>query len=316
MSAAQSAGFSDTAPAPVGELAGQALGALDLGERGTPAELLAEAALWLALANLEHATGEDLEAICDGTWWRSRFPVANDDANADPPALARTATGRVLLRCAAEPEVGAAERAAAALGVVALGCADAEVGLSLQRGLGNLRLLDIVQQIPLAARIRTLAQEFRHHPLERELPGAQFLARVEDLLERLDREQLLARGLRDRPRDEAVADLQALLRTRSPHQLSLGRVLLAGAWFADREALLDACLADAPRLWGRLPRDAGARRVESLYGELRARLERTSWALRPRSGGGYGLLTAIEPAAEEAAGAEAEDTDAEAEPTP
>lgn len=107
------------------------------------------------------------------------------------------AVGRGLLACAADAQVGAAERALCALACVALGSADPPSGLLLQPGLGGLRLLEIVDQIPIAAQIRQLLLEFRHTPLDREVP-ATFLARIEDLLERIDGEKLTAVRLTDR----------------------------------------------------------------------------------------------------------------------
>lgn len=107
------------------------------------------------------------------------------------------AIGRGLLACAADVQVGAAERALCALACVALGSADPPSGLLLQPGLGGLRLLEIVEQIPVAAQIRQLLLEFRHTPLDREVP-ATFLARIEDLLERFDGEKLTAVRLADR----------------------------------------------------------------------------------------------------------------------
>lgn len=174
-----------------------AIAAMALPRQEDPRAALAETAVWLALVNLGPRTPQELAALA--------LPPAAE------PLVARVAVGVLLERCAADVLVGAAERALCALASVALGCADPAAGRELQPGLGGLRLLEIVEQIPVAAQIRLLLLEFRHLRLAPEVPAA-FLARVEDLLERFDVERLTGARLEDRappPREDALARVLA-----------------------------------------------------------------------------------------------------------
>lgn len=96
----------------------------------------------------------------------------------------------ILLRAAGEPDGGAAQRTAAALACTALGVADPDAGAAVQRGLGDLRLLGSYSTVPVAARVRAWPSSPLPEP--RAAPAAKFVARVQDLLERLDAESLLA----------------------------------------------------------------------------------------------------------------------------
>lgn len=174
-----------------------AIAGLALPRQEDPRAALAETAVWLALANLGPRAAQELAAL--------GIPPGAD------ALVARVGVGVLLQRCAADVLVGAAERALCALASVALGCADPATGRELQPGLGGLRLLEIVEQIPVAAQIRLLLLEFRHLRLAPEVPAA-FLARVEDLLERFDVERLTGARLEDRappPREDALARVQA-----------------------------------------------------------------------------------------------------------
>jgi hypothetical protein len=198
------------------DLVERALARAALGASVDPRGALAEEAAWLALLALGARVREDLEALAAGRWWARAGGLEPDAQAAEDDARARLALGLLLRQHAADREVGAGERAVSALAAVALGCADAEAGRALQAGLSQLDLLDIVRQIPVAARVRALALEFRFRRLGERLP-AKFVGRVQDLLERLDREGLLGVALRDRasPEERQRALVEAAL-ARAP----------------------------------------------------------------------------------------------------
>lgn len=274
-------------PAPVIE-------ALAFRGEGDPRGVLAETAIWLALENLGPRAGEELAAARSGSWWSAAWP---DGAEAlaphPPPLLVRIAVGVVLQRCAGNFVLGASERTLCALASVALGCADPEAGRALQPGLGGLGLLELIDKIPVAAQVRTLLLEFRHLRLDQDVP-APFVARIEDLLERFDREKLTAARLEDRlpgPREAEELRMAALVRSRSPRLLGLLRVLLrAPGGFTELEPLLAACREDAPAAWEMVVDGRAAAALESAYGQLRERLQGTSLRLKPRAEG-WGIST-------------------------
>lgn len=268
-----------------------------LGRGGDPRAALADEAAWLALMALGGRVAGDLERLLAGTWWAGRAgpaagpaDVVADAADDDEPGevtsagRARAALALLLREQAAERDTGAAERATAALACVALGCADPAAGRLLQQGLAHLELLDIVKQIPIAARVRALVLEFRFRRLG--AVPARFVARVQDLLERLDREGLLAVALRDRAAPEAQA--------RELFHLAL----------ADGDpglkALLDALTAAGRPLTARelapaLGDGATARAVGTACARLARALEggpwtlaraKGRWTLRPRAAAG------------------------------
>ncbi|MEZ6186769.1 MAG: hypothetical protein R3F62_17390 [Planctomycetota bacterium] len=279
------------------DLVERVLAHLALDRRESGRDVLAEDAAWLALQALDGRCDEELAGFLRGEAWSE---VLGGPAGDDGARLGRTALGLLLVREGADPSGGSAERTACTLAALALGCADPDVGGGLQPALARVRLLDVASQIPIAAQVRELAFEFRHLVL-RPTPTA-FLARLEDLLERFDAEQLLPWCLADRRAQQAQdAHLEALTQTRAPTLISLARVLLAGAGFPDGASLLVACQADAAETW----RDPGALgRLEAAYGKLRRLLADTPYALAPR-GVGYGLERALaeseEPADDEPA---------------
>ncbi|MCO5172393.1 MAG: hypothetical protein M9894_39350 [Planctomycetes bacterium] len=261
-----------------------------LGRDDDPRAALADEAAWLALMALGGRVRGDLERLLAGTWWADARREAPDDAPA-PAAGApesarriRAALALLLREQAAERDTGAAERATAALACVALGCADPAAGRLLQQGLAHLELLDIVKQIPIAARVRALALEFRFRRLG--AVPARFVAKVQDLLERLDREGLLAVALRDRAAPEARSH-------------DLFRLALADG-DPGLKALLDALAAAERPLSARdlalaLGDGATAREVGAACGRLARALEggpwtltraKGRWALRPRAPAG------------------------------
>ncbi|MCA8925052.1 MAG: hypothetical protein KDD82_24795 [Planctomycetes bacterium] len=260
--------------------------ALDRRESGRDA--LAEDAVWLALRALEGRCDDDLQALLEGDYWSQALPgLAPAESGEEGLRLGRTALGLLLVREGADPAGGSAERTACTLAALALGCADPDVGRGLQAALATIRLLDVTRQIPVATHVRQLAFEFRH--LDLRPPPTDYMARIEDALERFDAEQLLPTVLADRrPHDPLSVHLQALAQTRSPTLLSLARVLLAHARFPDGASTLAACRRDAPATW----RDPGAlARLERAYGQLRGLLADTPYALCPR-GEGYGVARA------------------------
>jgi hypothetical protein len=285
------------------DLIGATLARLDLGADGAPHEQLALDAVWLALTALGERVRAPLAELVAGTFWEAvlqgRWPEPGTDPLSPAPVgtagRPRVAVALVLLRAAGEPDGGAAERTAAALACTALGVADPDAGAAVQRGLGDLRLLELVSTVPVAARVRSLALEFRYRNLERRLP-AKFVARVQDLLERLDAESLLAVRLADclgPARREGTA-IAALVRSASPRVTSLTRALSRAAARDDgplrtREALLEACLAEAPDTWRRFDRAQGLREVELAYEALGRALEGSSFALLPGGRKGFGL---------------------------
>lgn len=258
-----------------------------LGRGGDPRAALADEAAWLALMALGGRVAGDLERLLAGTWWAGHAvagDVEGEPGEVTSAGRARAALALVLREQAAERDAGAAERATAALACVALGCADPATGRLLQQGLAHLELLDIVKQIPIAARVRALVLEFRFRRLG--AVPARFVARVQDLLERLDREGLLAVALRDRAAPEAQA--------RELFHLAL----------ADGDpglkALLDALTAAGRPLTARelapaLGDGATARAVGAACARLARALEggpwtlaraKGRWTLRPRAAAG------------------------------
>lgn len=263
---------------------------LGLAEAESAHQHLAEAAVWLALMNLELELEEPLEDWLLGLSWEA---IAPGRASRDP-FLQRLALGLVLQEGARQPGAPAAARALAALATLALGCADPAAGARLQRGCASLGLLPLVDQVPVALPIRALALEFRHLPLGEGPPPA-FVARIEDLLDRLDATGLLGVRLSDHPAvrdDPALPRWEALLHTRAPSLLGLARVLLAQPtpWsgLAELQAALEA--EGYP-----VPEDPS--RAEALltrrYASLRRRLGDTPFALLDPSLG-YGLAEAQE----------------------
>lgn len=284
------------------DLIAATLARLDLGADGAPHEQLALDAVWLALTALGERVRAPLEEVVAGTFWEAvlqgRWPEPGTEPLSPAPVgtagRPRVAVALVLLRAAGEPDGGAAERTAAALACTALGVADPDAGAAVQRGLGDLRLLELVSTVPVAARVRSLALEFRYRNLERRLP-AKFVARVQDLLERLDAESLLAVRLADclGPARREVTAIAALVRSASPRVTSLTRALsraaARGEALRSREALLDACLAEAPDTWRRFDRAQGLREAEAAYAALAGALEGSSFSLLPGGKQGFGL---------------------------
>ena len=283
----------------VNRLARDTIRALDLGELNSPQQQLTEAALWLAIVNLGEHVRPELERLLAGETWRVLRPKAGAVCS---PALNRIALGLVLQELAATPASGTAERVLSALAVMALGCADPEAGLRLQRGFGKLRLLELVDQIPVAAQVRTLTLEFRNLPLRRKLRAGEepvpvaFAARVEDLLDRLDAESLLRFAIADQPgrREEALGLSEeglvaALIGSRAPTLHALLEVLLAAeATCGSGETLLARCHEHAPTVWGPAS-EAELAELGRRYDELRQILTTTPFSLRPRAGGEWGL---------------------------
>ncbi len=287
---------------PAADLIGATLARLDLGADGAPHEQLALDAVWLALTALGERVRAPLEQVVAGTFWEAvlqgRWPEPGTEPLSPAPigtaGRPRVAVALILLRAAGEPDGGAAERTAAALACTALGVADPDAGAAVQRGLGDLRLLELISTVPVAARVRSLALEFRYRNLERRLP-AKFVARVQDLLERLDAESLLAVRLADclGPSRREVTAIAALVRSASPRVTSLTRALsraaARGEELRTREALLEACLAEAPDTWRRFDRAQGLREVELAYAALAGALEGSSFSLLPGGRKGFGL---------------------------
>lgn len=293
------------------DLIAATLARLDLGADGAPHEQLALDAVWLALMALGERVRAPLEEVVAGTFWEAvlqgRWPEPGTEPLSPAPVgtagRPRVAVALILLRAAGEPDGGAAERTAAALACTALGVADPDAGAAVQRGLGDLRLLELVSTVPVAARVRSLALEFRYRNLERRLP-AKFVARVQDLLERLDAESLLAVRLADclGPSRREVTAIAALVRSASPRVTSLTRALSRAAArdagpLRSREALLDACLAEAPDTWRRFDRAQGLREAEAAYAALAGALEGSSFSLLPGGKQGFGLARATTRAA-------------------
>lgn len=265
-----------------------------VGPAAAPHEQLAADAVWLAVSALGERARPGLERVLDGSFWRRLLrPGESTGAPGGSTDRARAAVALLLLEAAADPDIGAAERVAAALACLALGCADPDAGAAVQRGLGDLRLLDLVRQIPVAARVRALAMEFRFRNLERRLPAA-FVARVQDLLERLDAEALLAVRLLDRTgARRGDVGLQALVRSASPRLTSMARALArADGPMADPAALAAACAAEAPDLWGRWTGPAATEQAVATYAELKAALAGSPFRLLPGGRSGYGVAPA------------------------
>lgn len=248
-----------------------ALARAALAADGEPRGALADDAVWLALMALGGRVRDGLARLLAGTFWGGAAPA---DA-----ARARGALALLLREQAADVDAGAAERTTATLACVALGCADEAAGRLLQQGLAQLELLSVVRQIPVAARVRRLALEFRFRRLDA-LP-ARFVARVQDLLERLDQEALLAVTLRDRAAPEARsrALFHAALAGGDPRLGGLLEALLrAGRPVAARELA---------RVWGQ---GADARQVAAACGRLARALDGGPWALS-RARGRWGLVS-------------------------
>lgn len=249
-----------------------------LAHEGEPRAALADDAVWLALMALGGRARPALRRLLAGTFWADE-PGRDAPAPAPPgrpldPGRVRVALALILRDRAADRETGAAERTASALACVALGCADAAAGRVLQQGLAQLELLDIVRQVPVAARVRRLALEFRFCRLDA-IP-ARFVARVQDLLERLDREALLAVSLRDRasPEERSRALLRSALVGGDPRLGALLEALArAGRPLAARELA---------RVWGG---GSDARQAAAACGRLARALDGGPWRVRKAKGG-------------------------------
>ena len=270
-------------------LAGRTIAALGLDDSQGGLAHLAESALWLALLNQGDALRDDLEALLDGAAWDPLFGGAAP--RVVRPDLNRAALGLLLQRRAGAPDAGAAERTLAALAALCLACVDPDTGRRLQRGFGRLKLLDVVEQIPTALPTRMLALEFRHMGLaDAPIPPA-FVARLEDVFERLDALGLLRVRLSDLPgavTDTADGLLEALLITCAPSQRTLARVLFqATAPHEDPQTLLAACASASPAVWS--SEEHPSAMLERAYASLVAALADTPFALSPPGRGRYGL---------------------------
>ena len=252
---------------------------LGLAEAERSHDHLAETALWLALANLDLELGPFMERWLAGRAWEHLFagagevtPAEGPLARLQVPSLQRLALGLALLDAARRPGTPASARALAALAAVALGCADPPTGRRLQPAAAELGLLPLTEQIPVALPIRQLVLEFRHLNLRQD-PGPAFMARIEDLLDRIDRTDLLGVRLQDHPAvvaDPAQAWWTALVGSRSPSLILLARLTLAEG-IADEGELLDA-LAARDSAWA----EAGAEtRLRALRATLAERLADT-----------------------------------------
>jgi hypothetical protein len=255
------------------------------GQDGDPRGAHADDAAWLALTALGARVKDEVERLLAGTWWQERLRGERVDAGDGAGGRDRVALALLLRAHAADRETGAAERTACALACLAIGCADEEAGRALQHGLAHLDLLDIVKQIPVAARVRTLALEFRFRRLGDRLP-AKVVARVQDLLERFDREGLLGVALRDRasPEQRARALEVVALAGGDPALASLLRALLRGP--ADAKTLAAACADDAPAAWPK----ADARAVARACGRLAKALADGPWRVR-KQGATWALVS-------------------------
>jgi hypothetical protein len=248
---------------------------LGLAEAERSHEHLAETALWLALANLDLELGPVLDRWLEGRAWEHLFPGANPESplgKLQVPSLQRLALGLALLDAARRPGTPASARALAALAAVALGCADPPTGRRLQPAAAELGLLPLTEQVPVALPIRQLVLEFRHLDLRQD-PGPAFVARVEDLLDRLDRTELLGVRLQDHPAvvpDPAQAWWTALVGSRSPSLILLARLTLAEG-IQDEEELLDA-LAERDSSW---TEEGAEARLQALRATLAERLANT-----------------------------------------
>lgn len=249
---------------------------LGLAEAERTHDHLAETALWLALANLDMELGQALEDWLAGHAWDHLFPKAAtggfQPGALQTPALQRLALGLLLLAAARRPGTPASARAMAALASVALGCADPPTGRRLQPACAELGLLPLTEQVPVALPIRQLVLEFRHLDL-RQSPSPAFVARIEDLLDRLDRTELLGVRLQDHPAaraDSAQAWWTALVGSRSPTLVLLARLTLAEGIQEDA-ALLEA-LAERDPSWSL---EGASARLESLRATLAERLADT-----------------------------------------
>lgn len=254
---------------------------LGLAEAERSHDHLAETALWLALANLDLELGAVLDRWLEGRAWEHLFgdaregvaPGAGPLAKLQVPNLQRLALGLALLDAARRPGTPASARALAALAAVALGCADPPTGRRLQPAAADLGLLPLTEQVPVALPIRQLVLEFRHLDLRHE-PGPAFMARVEDLLDRLDRTELLGVRLEDHPAavdDPTQAWWTALVGSRSPSLILLARLTLAQG-IDDEEELLSA-LAERDPSWEESP--AAKARLQALCATLAERLADT-----------------------------------------
>jgi hypothetical protein len=258
----------DDEPTSTAALAGRLLGVLGFGEADTAYEHLAEQALWLTALNADDKLVVELEQLLAGAAWDPVFGDRDQPPAISGPFMQRLALGILLQRRTADKGPGAAQRTLAALAALALCCADPKVGRRLRRGFGRLDLMAVTEQIPVAMRVRMLALEYRHLPPNDAPPPPLFVARVEDLLERLDGLRLLAHTLDEipgavtEPRD---AMLEALVPPRSAALRTLARVLLAApAPFEEPAQVLAACVESAPDVWG----DADVGELERRYVEL------------------------------------------------
>ena len=251
-------------------------GRLGLAEAERAHDHLAESALWLALANLDRELGEFLQTWLAGEAWEHLVPGAGAT-----PELQRLALGLQLLGAARSPGAPASARVLAALAAVALGTADPPTGRGLQPACADLDLLPLTEQVPVALAIRALVFEFRHLDL-RQAPEPRFVAQIEDLLDRLDRTELLALRLSDHPalrRDEDYTWWCALVGSRSPQLVGLAQLALGHEAPPDRPTLLAALAARDPS-WS----EAGAAlRLERLSLLLAERLGESPLAARLRA---------------------------------
>ncbi|MGE0706815.1 MAG: hypothetical protein AB7N76_06380 [Planctomycetota bacterium] len=265
----------------------QAIACLGLAEAESAHQHLAEAAIWLALSNLDLELNEGLGAWLEGSAWA---PLAPGRGPLRDPLLQRVALGLLLQRGARMPGAPAAARVAAALGAAALTCADPAAGIRLQRGFASLGLLPVTEQVPVALPVRALVLELRHLDLRAGVPAG-FVARIEDLLDRLDATGLLGIRLSDHPdvrEDERLPLWEALLATRAPTLIGLARLLFESQPLPDLGALIAALREDGVIL---SPDDEAARaQIAARYATVRARLAGTPFALLDPAQG-YGLVS-------------------------
>lgn len=263
------------------ERVGAVTARLGLAEAERSHDHLAETALWLALANLDLELGPVLERWLAGRAWEHLFPGAEASAplaKLQVPSLQRLALGLALLDAARREGTPASARVLAALAAIALGVADPPTGRRLQPAAAELGLLPLTEQVPVALPIRQLVLEFRHLDLRQE-PGPAFVARVEDLLDRLDRTELLGVRLQDHPaatRDPSRAWWTALVGSRSPNLILLARLTLAEG-VEDEAELLEALAARDPA-WAE---EGAATRLKALRATLAERLADTPLGAEP-----------------------------------
>ncbi|MBL4845530.1 MAG: hypothetical protein JKY65_08395 [Planctomycetes bacterium] len=248
---------------------------LGLAEAERAHDHLASTALWLALANLDVELGPSIERWLAGSAWDHVFPDAPQT-----PALQRLALGLSLLDAARRPGTPASARALAGLAAVALGCANPPTGRRLQPACAELGFLPLTEQVPVALPIRQLILEFRHLDL-RQSPAPAFVARVEDLPDRLDRTELLGVRLTDHPAailDPSSAWWTALVGSRSPSLALLARLVLTNPSRTEEDLLEALALHDLS--W---EEEGASIRLAALRATLAERLADTPLAGRVRS---------------------------------